>query len=284
MSAAHFLALLQAEALKLVSRRGARVALVLAVVFGILGPALLGLADGMELEVNGARFAEWLGLRVYGSTAQLWALEARNSLVMPVFVMWLAAASLAGEYQARTLREDLLRPVPRWAVLLAKWGALVLWVTATLLLTWMPSAVGGLVLFGTEGEWGQVALAFVANVATDSTLAAMALLVAVAVRNVPATLVGLFLLWALSIAFGWGLGLSTTFLSTEIATGQLGIPAWYGEFLAAAGPWLPSEALGAWRGGTFRADWVWEHFGSLALTTGLSLGLSALVLERSDVP
>jgi ABC-type transport system involved in multi-copper enzyme maturation permease subunit len=276
--------LLQAETLKLLSRTGARVALVLAVTFGLLGPLLLAGADGLEFEVNGAPFAEWLGLRVLGSTAQLWSLELRNTLVMPVFVMWLSAASLAGEYQARTLREDLLRPVPRWSVLLSKWGALVLWIIATLILAWVPSAIAGVILFGTEGEWATVALGFAASAGTDAALAAMALLVAVAVRNVPATLVGLFLLWALSTAFGWGLSLTTTFLSSEIATGQLGLPQWYGELLEAAGPWLPSEALGAWRGGTFRGEWVWEHFGSLALTIGISLGLSSFILGRSDVP
>ncbi|MFT4623641.1 MAG: ABC-type transport system involved in multi-copper enzyme maturation permease subunit [Myxococcota bacterium] len=284
MNATHAIALLAAESTKLLSRPAARLGLVLAVVFGIAGPTLLWLADGSEMQVNGTRFAEWMGLRVYGSTGQLWALEVRNAIVMPVFVMWLAAASLAGEYQARTLREDFLRPVPRSAVLLAKWGSAVVWIGITLALTWVFSAVMGLLFFGLEGSWGQVALGFSANLLSDATLAALALLVAVAVRNVPATLVGLFLLWALSVAFGWFLGIATTFLSTELATTSMGLPAWYGDALQQVGPWLPSEAMGVWEGGTYRVDWVWQHFASLALTTATSLGLSALILERSDVP
>ena len=118
----------RAEAQKLMSRRAARLGLVLAASLGVAGPLLVLAANGMEMNVNEASLVDWLGLRLEPTEGQLASLRLRNALPLPRFVMWLAASSFAGEYRNRTLREDLLRPVPRHAVLAAKWIALVLWI------------------------------------------------------------------------------------------------------------------------------------------------------------
>mgnify|MGYP005620230051 CR=1 FL=1 len=47
------------------------------------------------------------------------------------------ALSVAGEYRSRTVREDLIRPVPRWVVPVSKWLAAITWVFASLLVAWV---------------------------------------------------------------------------------------------------------------------------------------------------
>ncbi len=283
-SPAYLVAIWQAETIKLMSRRAARVAILLSIVLGLAGPALLTLIMGTEFEVNGSPFGEWLGLVGEAPAGQLWALEIRNFILLPIFVMWLSAVSVAGEFRSGTLREDLVRPVPRAAVFLAKWGALTTWIALTLALTWVAGGVAGPVAFGFEGRWGQVALGYLATLPVDACIAAITLTVAISLRNVPASLVGMVLVWVVSIMTSILVASALLLLNADFAVQQLGIDPWYGEMLALISPWLPSEAIGAWAGAAERSDWVWQHFASLGLMTTASLGLGAAVFQRTDVP
>jgi len=273
----------RAEALKLMSRRAARLGLIVSAMLGLVGPLLVLAANGMEMNVNESSLVDWLGLRLEPTEGQLAALRLRNALPLPLFVMWLSASSFAGEYRNHTLREDLLRPVPRTAVLSAKWFALVLWVALSVAACWLTSAVLGTCLFGLEGQWTTLSLGYLATIASEATLAALALCVAVFLRSVPATLVGLFLGWAISVVTGWALGIANAVLSSSMSE-NLGVDEPTIWLLQTAHRWLPSQALWAWGGCRENIPWLWEHFASMACTLAVCALLSARRFGRTDVP
>ncbi|MBA2321875.1 MAG: ABC transporter permease, partial [Deltaproteobacteria bacterium] len=211
-------------------------------------------------------------------------LQLRNFFVLPSFVILLSAQSVAGELQARTLREELLRPVPRQAVLLAKWFALVTWSAASLGLGWVVDALGGMVLLGTSGPWAEVAAGYAAALLCDAGLAAVAMAVAVSVQGVAGAVVGTFLFLVLSIFAGWALYFIAWLAGIEAVRTSVGPSAWMLDTVVQLEPWLPPAALAAWRGISPEADWVWQSFAALAILTGIALGVAERRLARLDLP
>jgi len=272
-------ALWSAETRKLLSRTSARLGLAIAVLLAVLGPLMLRFFSETNFDLNGnpTAMATFLFPRadIDASGAQFVTLRLRNNLVLPLFVMWLSASSMAGEFRSGTLREDLIRPVRRGQILIAKWAALVTWTGLSLALAWVVAAAVGALLFGVDGRWLDVACGYLVNLGCDAMLAAMTLLIALVFRSVPGTLVGMFFAWVVGSVSSIVLNIFAAILSSDTSQAQ---------WLEALNPWLPNQAAFAWVGCVSSDPWQWPHFASLVLTTGLCLGLASWVFRRLDVP
>ncbi len=280
MSPTLLAALWRAELLKLLSRIPARLGLVIATALAVTAPTMLWWLGSSEMVVNGSLMSDSLSLDA--ATGTLWTLKVRNFYVMRVFILVLAALSFAGELKARTLREDLLRPVPRAAVLVAKWAALSTWVAATVLISWGVSFAAGAVLLGLDGGWSPSVQAHLATVAADLGFAALALSVAVFARSVAGTIAGVFLFLVLDTMLGWFLwfaGMMRDSMPPEMM--ELPAPV---NWLLASTPWLPSSAFAVWFELANEVDPSWQAWASLSLITVLSLGLAERWFARMDVP
>lgn len=279
-------ALVQAESRKLLSRLTARGGLVLALLCGLAGPLLLSSVGGSS-EVNGQPLSTLVPFHAPGGLQ--WALELHNFFIMKMVYLVLAASCFAGELNARTLREDLLRAVRRDAVLLAKWLSLALYTGLATLCTLIGGILAGLLLFGLEGPWSTPLPGFAASWLCNASYAGIALAVAVWVRSVPMAIGSTFLLTLLLEVAGlitWMLALAKKTLPIEEPP----------QILAVAQvvyPWTPSAAWSAWKGyrpmepwpfGTIEGMWYWESFVALGVLTLLALGVAKLIFDRLDVP
>lgn len=273
-AAAHLGSVARAEAVKLLSRRLVRVALVFCALVGLLGPLALRAAQAVTVEVSGAP------VPALDPTAPLglqWALEIRNFFFFRVFLVMATAVSFAAELRAHTLREELLHPLPRWVLLAGRLVALALFATLGAGVTWLVASVTGLLLFGGSGAWGPPAAGYLATVLTDVGFVVTVLAAAVLLRSVAATIGGMILVVVLDRFLGWSLSFAA------LLAQQGALPE--GLRLAVeARPWLPSSAWGAWSGYAARADWQWESFVALAVYTALSWVVAEQVFRRMDVP
>ena len=240
MSPNHFAAIVQAECLKLLSRTAARMGLVVALLIGLLGPFALFMMNSDEAVVNGATLASTL--QASAPKAALWGLYIRNLWLMQAFVVLLCALSFSGELQAHTLREDLLRPVPRWAVMLAKFASVSLFIALSLSVQYVAASALGLVFFGTEGPWRDVAFGYIASGVSDLSFAAVVFALTAMVRSVSGTVVTLLLFIVFEKLLSWALWFAdgvVQSLPPEMNQLPEGI-----TYLFQAQPMLPSAAWG----------------------------------------
>lgn len=275
MSPAHLVAVWRAETLKLFSRLSVRTALLVAAGLGLMGPLLLYSIGNSEMVINGQPVTETLTLTA--PEGGIWALHVRNFFLMRVFIIMVGALSFAGEFSNRTLREDLIRPVPRWSILTAKWGALIAWIGLTALIPWALSSLLGTVLFGLDGAWQQVALGYLLTWLTDSSFCMLVLLIATMMRSVAGTIVGVFLFMIFDTFFGWGLHLAASFSSFFAMPAPL-------QTIVEAHPWLPSAAYGLWSSYSPEEPLMWQSAVALGIYTAASYALANLVFSRTDVP
>lgn len=264
---------LLAETVKLTRTMSARAGWLMSLALGVLPPAGLFAMVQAGLMIFGMEAAAYFD----PDPAQplIWALHIRNLLLIRVFIILLGAQSLAGELANRTLRESLLRPVPRYQVLFAKWMALLAWDAVSLALTFVVGAVLGLAAFGLDGIWTSALLAYAINFGTDAALLALTLLVAAITRSAIGTLAGLLVFLILDLVTGWALFV--------LSTGSVISTPWV-VTSAAQYPVLVNGALGIWAsilpGGSFDA----RSIGSLIVLLAGSLLGSLLILRRTDVP
>jgi ABC-type transport system involved in multi-copper enzyme maturation permease subunit len=198
---------------------------------------------------------------------------------MRAFVLVLVALSFAGEYQARTIREDLVRPVPRWTVPISKWLAVGTWSLASLVVTLVFGGLLSVIVFGTGGDWGQILLGYGTAVLADLGFASLALFIAVASRSVAGTVAGVLAY----IVLDWVIG-KVLWIVSVIASA---FPVELGTVLERAillQPFLPSSAFGAWEGFYASVDWDWRNFASLGVITLVCMVLSERLFHRLDVP
>lgn len=276
-------AVTQAEVVKLFSRSSARSGLVLIVALTALPPLLVlaakigvGLWLGPDELFNGVPVGDYFSLP--GASAQAWALQIRDFFLMKAFVLLLAAQIFAGEYQARTLREDALRPVSRCSLILARWFALVAWIAVVSLLSWGVSSGLGLAFFGWGGSWQGPILGLFAAILGDAGFAAIALAASVLTRSVAATVAGVFFLAVVDYGLDWGLWLLKMAPMIPHEYGKL-----IGKIAETAYPWMPFSALALWRGYE-NGTWVWQAAITLLAMTALSLVAAIGVFRRMDVP
>lgn len=262
-----------AEVVKLSSRPLARMGWVVLAVLAFVVVLALNFVGGADFQVNG----QATSLASSPAEGVAAALAVRNFYVAQILLLVLAATTLAGEYQARTLREDLLRPVPRWTVLMAKWAALATWSAGALLVQWVVAVVGALVFLSAEGStaWSSVFWGYAVTVATDASFLAVALLVALLTRSVTSTIAGVFLFLVFEGFVYWLLWIGQSL--RDSVTGTL-------RTILDALPFLPHSAWGV---GTEIANGGTPHWGSWAVLGGLTviaLVAAERVFARTDVP
>ncbi len=256
-----------AEIRAVFGRSSGRAALVIAALLGILAVVGLHQAGEVAAEVksNGVPAAGMLDVDLKGALG--WSLQFRNFFVLPLLLSLSAAASLSGELAGNTFRELLVRPVPRWSVIVAKTVALMALSAATLGLTFSTALVGGAAVFGMAEGVGAVAAGFATTWLCDLGLVVMTLLLASFLRSVGGVVVALALYLMADRMVGMGLGL----------LGSLGV-----DWASAVRPYLPGNALSLW------ADWDGSFDG------GKAIGLAGLIVvcfagtvlrvQRMDVP
>jgi hypothetical protein len=269
-----FPAMVVAEVRKVFTRGSALAAMAIALVVGI-GTVLVywkvaGIEEGGP-SVNGVPLSQMVsasGIDVAG--AALWA---RNFFVLPLFLLLAGASAVGGELGDRSLREVVVRPVPRWSILATRLVALSLLSILTLLLTLAPSLALGTALFGLTPESGtsptvsQLLLGYAATFLSDFGLLAIVTAVSLVIPSVGGTVVAVALLLLADKAVGgalWGLG-------------KLGVTE--AEQLAR---WTLGNALACWEG--WKGEWDPAQFGGLAVFVALSLAFAVARFHRMDVP
>lgn len=282
MIAPSFPLLVRAEIQKLLSRASTRMGLVLSAAIGTLMPAFVAWLVG-GVSVNGGQPGSALP-----DTAAVWmemALFTRNLFPLPAMVVVLGAVSFAGEYQARTLREDLLRPVSRSLVLLAKWIALCVFVVLSVLVTAATSAAFGVVMCGTGGEWRPVLLSFAGTIPTECGFAVLVLTVSVLTRSVVGTVAGTMLFMVANGVVGGALGALEALRRANPFGTEFEWPAWV-DIAILLRPWLPPWPYLAWlrfRPGMEELVPVSSWFALVLISVVLG-GIAAWRFERTDVP
>lgn len=259
--------MLMAELRKLLSRGVGQVGLIVAVLIAAAAVGALYVwreAQG-GVTVNGQPGASFVRFEV--ATGLDWSLRARNFFVMPLILLTLTAQSLAGEWQERTLRSLVLRPVPRWSVLAAKAGALWSWSFLTIALTYATALGASALLFEQTLPISGVSIGFLATSLSDLGLICIGLLVGTALQSVPAVIVAtlLFLMADRALALA---------LSGATLVGVQGASAVH--------ELLPGTALGAWSG--YAEGWSESAFFGLALLLIFTSALTLWRFQRADVP
>jgi len=267
----------RAEWSKLFSRTSAKVGMLLLVAFSAMPPLFMHTLSGSEVSFNGSSMDDLMSASA--AKAIVWTVWANHRFaLMPAFISLLGALSFAGDYQSKTLREDLLRPVPRWSVLLVKWAAMCTWITMAALLCWLTSLGLSVALFGVEGDWTSSFYAWGTALLCDCSFAALVLCLAVLLRSVAGTIIGVVIFVVFDTVLGWALSL------VAMAGDSLQAPVAL-ELAIQARPWLPSSAFGLWS--TFGAGGdpaVWQNFAALAAITVASGVLATLRFRWMDVP
>lgn len=256
-----------AELRKLLSRGLAQLGFVVALLLGAFAVVALNVVLEAQggITINRSPAGDLIQPDV--ATALHWALTARNFVFMPPVLLTLTAMCLAGEWQDRTLRPLVLRPVPRWSVIVAKVAALWSWSFLTLCLTYGAAFLGGLAVLPHELPVEPVTWGFLATALADLGLILIGLLVGTALQSVPAVIVAT-LLFLLADRALW-LALQGAQLFGYVSAARLA-------------ELLPGTALGAWRG--YDSAWNPEAFVALAALLILTGVVTLWRFERADVP
>lgn len=196
-----------------------------------------------------------------------WVLRGRNFFVLPLFLLLATGEALASEREAHTLRELLVRPVPRWSVLAAKFLALLALSGASLALSLLPGLAGGFALNPEPGPVIDLLLGYLASAASDAGLIALGLMAGTFVRGAGGVVVSVI---ALLMLDGGARGLLWIMDKVNVSWAEQ------------AGGLLPGAALAAWQG--WSGGWAWQPFVGLAALIGVCLGATLLRLGRMDVP
>lgn len=273
----HFPAMILAEIRKVFTRGSGIAALVIALMVGlgaVAGYAWIHSGSGEDgMSVNGTPISQVFpasGLTVAG--AALWA---RNFFVLPLFLLLASASTVGGELSDRTLREIVVRPVPRWSVLTSKLIALATLAAATLLVTLLPSLGLGIARFGLTLEVPppdaatlvDLLGAYGASFLSDIVLSALAMAMSLVVPSVGGSVVAVALLLMADKAVYYLLK-ALSFFGLKEADAAL--------------PWTLNNAMDAWKG--WEADWNPAQFGALAIFLAIFLGFSMVRFQRMDVP
>lgn len=281
--------LVEAETRRLLSRLSVRVALGAMAAIGVALPLLmllitLTVKQDVDGEVNRATFE--LSSALYSTLA------VRNFFVFRAMLIAVVAVSVAGELGARTLREDLLRPVPRGRALMARWLALMIFVAAGLVLPATLALVLGVPMFGFGGDLRGVAELYGLTFLGDAGFGTMVLAIALFSRSVPGTIGGVFLYWVFDQMLQWLLWvLSLGLPLVEGTLKQQGLEQLFVilNALVQARPWLPSAAFNLYWDHANQAamagatPWYWQSYVALVLITGLSMAAAHWRFRTMDI-
>lgn len=270
-----FLAMVVAEVRKVFTRGSGLAALVVALLVPLGTVAVVFGVRNSGFEFNQTDVSELLKPSVVDIAG--WALKVRNFFVLPLCLLLAAASSVAGEYGARTLRELAVRPIPRWSILAAKLLALFTLSLATLVLTLLPALALGFAMFGLPEAGGVVSadapgladvlLGYLATLASDMGLYALAMLASLFVGSVGGVIVSMTLLLLADFVVGVALK----------AAGTFGV-----EAAATLVPWTLGNALACWEG--YANGWNAAQFGALGAFTVAASAIAVVRFNRMDVP
>lgn len=280
------LALVGAEVSKLLTRASVRLTLGAMVLAGVGVPALMFLLT-LVVEVSpeareaGADPFSFELARVLSTTLML-----RNFFVFRAGLIAIVAVSFAGEFVARTLREDLVRPVSRGAVLAAKWGAVQVIVALATAIPLLLASLVGAVLFGVDGDLREALLGYALTWLGDAGFATLVVAISTVLRSVPGTIGGVFLYWVVDRALGWLLWAvekGRSFLDALLDAWKMADLKQVLDRLEQARPWLPSSAFDVYWEQGLDEPVAWASFAALAMYTALSYAVAWWVFQRVDV-
>ncbi len=265
------LRMIRAELRKILTRGSGWAGLIISAliplgVLGVLYWAKTQMGGGDSgLTVNNSPVSQMLALEV--QTSLSWALTVRNLYVLKLILLMVTGQLVAGEWNERTLRSLLVRPVPRWSVLTAK--ALAVWIYAALctLVTLVLALAPALLLLDFELEIDQVCLAFLVSWAADAAIISIGVLVSTIFPSVVGVVVGtvLFVMFEMLLR---GMLKAAGFFGVTFADSML--------------PWMPGNALDSWQG---HADgWDERALGGLAVLVAVTFALALFRFQRTDVP
>ena len=262
-----FLRMLWMELVTVFKRRTGIAVLVVALLvpIAVLGAIALIKARTVGLTVQNTP-AEQL-MQFTAAEAAGWALRGRNFFVLPLFLLLATGEAFAAEREDRTLRELLVRPVPRWSVLAVKFLALFALALVSLGLSLIPSIVGGFAISQDPGPVWDLLLGYLASAASDAGLISLGLLAGTFVRGAGGVVVSVIALLMLDMGARGLLWIM----------GKAGL-TWADQVSGL----LPGASLAAWEGWT--SGWAWQPFAGLAVLLGVCLGATLLRLQRADVP
>lgn len=278
--------LVRAEVRKLASRASVRLTLAALAAIAIGTPLFLFLLTFVVAPTPEALEAGAEPVSFELATVLQTVLWFRNFFLFRAGLIAVVAVSFAGEFVARTLREDLVRPVSRGTVMLAKWSAIQVLVAAGVLLPLVLCAPLGLLFFGAEGELGEVLFAWALTWLGDVGFATLVVAISTLLRSVPGTIGGVFLYWVVDRVVGWGLYGVATFRSIfDSLFDQWKMPEMKQlvDVVVAVRPWLPSSAFDVAFEQQLDDPFVWQSFAALAIYTALSYALASWVFGRVDV-
>jgi len=262
--------LTRAELSKVLGRSSGLVGLAVAVLVAVLAVAVVQLVEvrsGGSFTQGAGGAAELIQLDLQSALGG--ALRGRNFFVLPLVLLMVTGQLIAGEFDDRTLRAALVRPVRRSTVLAAKIAALGLYAALTLLLTWGTTLVLGLLLLGPEGlDLLPVTLGFAVSWLSDLGLILLGAFFSVRLRSVVGVVVGTVLLLMLDK----GLWAALSLLGSVLGE------AW----ALTAVQWLPGTALAAWEG--WQTGFESGPFFGLAGLLLVGGGLAFHGFARLDVP
>jgi ABC-type transport system involved in multi-copper enzyme maturation permease subunit len=278
--------LIEAEIRKMWTRTVSRLAVLFLVLLAVAVPFGLFVLSFVVDQPEGApsEVSELFALTSASSLRVV--LGIRNLFIFRALIITVVAVTFAGEITARTLREDLLRPVPRLQVLVAKWAALQVFVLAGVVIPVVLTTPVGLVLFQSAGEMGPMLTSYALVWLGDVGFCTFVMAAALLLRSVPGTIAGVLLYWVLDQMLGWFLflvengrgaivGLLTRFKSEDLT--------WVVDLMIQIRPWLPSSAFNVYAEYDPTLPLAWKSFLALALLSGVSFLASAALFQRMDV-
>lgn len=269
MTPAHFSRLVFAELRAVYGRWSGRGAVVLAFLVPILASVAMRFVidQADDATLNGMPASSLVDMSWRGVLD--WSLTGRNFFVLPLLLVLSTASTFTGELADNTLREAMLRPIPRWSILTAKMVALSILSLSTLLATWVVGAAGGLAVAGGETEIGAVSLGFVACWACDIGLLAITLLIATLMRSVGLVVVGV----ALYLILDWASGMLLSLIGNF---GQ--------DWAKTVNEFRPGYGLSAWDGWNQATGYEPQQWITLAIVFAVGFGGAMVRFHRMDVP
>ncbi len=278
--------LVRAEFVKLSTRSSVRLTMGALVLVALFTPLLMwGVTQMMEVSAE-AKEAGVDPLNFELSRVLSTTLAIRNFFLFRAGLIAVVAVSFAGEFVARTLREDLVRPVARSTVLAAKWGAIQVLVLLATVVPFVVSGLVGAVLFGVQGDLRETLLSWALTWLGDVGFATLVIAISTVLRSVPGTIGGVFLYWVVDRALGWflwGVEKGRSFLNALLEAWKMTELRGLLDKMEQARPWLPSSAFDVYWEQGIEGPIVWQSFAALALYTVLSYGVAAWVFHRIDV-
>lgn len=275
MSLEHFLRILRVETWKTITRASGLACLVLSVAVPLASLAVLWeLLHAEALTVNGAPLAS----RLSGNAVEAagWALRARNFFVIPLMLVLATALGISGERADRTLREVLVRPIPRWVALAARVLAVSALAGVSLLLSALVGVGGALLLFGVadlpvaamdQPSLWRLGLGFAATFLSDVGLICLTAAIAAFFESVGGVVVGLIFTLLADLLLRLALG----------GLALLGL-----QQAKALEPWTLGNALGAWEG--WSDGFSPARFLALGMVIVVAAAVAGVRFTRMDAP